>query len=319
MSTASSLPYRLRPNKAVDRELFLALLGRLAAHLRVEGHSYIGMGGPYLEDFRLIHARLGIERMVCVEEEEQVHLRQLFNRPINTVECVNNTFEDYLDSEEFDSPVVIWFDYTDPRPITDQIERFSRSVGELPIGSVLKVTLNAAPSCLGEQTDSEKVTGKNLQEWRLDRFRERMGIMFPSDTRAEGMTFKSFGNTILKALFVAVEPVAVNFKDRKIVWALATHYADGQPMVTATLIIVDPEDWATGELVDTWKYHSTPTCPMKIDMPALSTKERITMESSPAPEEEIKYELPVSDLGQDPFDAFRRFYQVFPHFARVDL
>lgn len=32
MSAASSLAYRLRPNKAVDRELFLALLGRLLDH-----------------------------------------------------------------------------------------------------------------------------------------------------------------------------------------------------------------------------------------------------------------------------------------------
>lgn len=319
MSTASSLPYRLRPNKAVDRELFLALLGRLAAHMRIEEYSYIGMGGPYLEDFRLIHAKLGIERMVCVEAEEQVHLRQLFNRPVEAIECINNTFEDYLDSEDFDTPVVIWFDYTDPRVITDQIERFSRSIGELPIGSILRITLNAAPSSLGEQSDAEKVTGKNLQEWRLDRFKERMGTMFPSETRPEGMTFKNFGSTILRALYVAVERVAVNFKDRKVVWALSTHYADGQPMTTATLIIVDHEDSVTGELVAAWKYHSTPMNPLKIDMPALSTKERIIMESSHAPEEEMRYELPISDLGQNPFEAFRRFYRVFPHFARVDL
>lgn len=319
MSTASSLPYRLRPNKAVDRELFLALLGRLAAHLNIENYTYIGMGGPYLEDFRLIHAKLGIDKLVCVEVEEQVHLRQLFNRPIEAIECVNDSFEDYLDSTEFDGPVVIWFDYTDPKAITDQIERFSRSIGEVPVGSILRVTLNAAPSSLGNQSDAEKVTGKDLQEWRMDRFKERMGTMFPSETKPEGMTFQNFGNTILKALFVAVERVGVNFKDRKVVWALATHYADGQPMVTASLIIVDREDVTTGELVGKWKYFSTPSNPLKIDMPALSTKERILMESSQSPEDVLRYELPTSDLGQNPFEAFRRFYRVFPHFARVDL
>ncbi len=319
MSTASSLPYQLRPNKAVDRELFLALLGRLGVHLGIEDYTYIGMGGPYLEDFRLIHAKAGIDKLVCVEAEEQVHLRQLFNRPIAGIECVHNTFEDYLDSMEFETPVVIWFDYTDPKGITDQIERFSRSIGELPIGSVLRITLNAHPSSLGDQSDEEKVTGKSLQEWRMDRFKELMGSMFPSGTKPEGMTLKNFGNTILKALFVAVERGAVSLPDRKIIWALATHYADGQPMVTATLVIVVSDDVNTGELVRKWKYYSNPSDPLKIDMPSLSTKERIWMESHSSLKDELNYELPTSRLEQDPFKSFRRFYRVFPHFARVGL
>ena len=64
MSKASSLPYKLRPNKAVDRELFLSLLCRLGAHLMVERYKYIGLGGPFLEDFRLLHKRTGIKEML---------------------------------------------------------------------------------------------------------------------------------------------------------------------------------------------------------------------------------------------------------------
>lgn len=79
MSSGSSLPYRLRQNKSVDRELFLGLLGRLAATLKLEDYQYVGLGGPFLEDFRLIHARLGLKDLVCIEAEENVHKRQLFN------------------------------------------------------------------------------------------------------------------------------------------------------------------------------------------------------------------------------------------------
>ena len=82
MGAGSSLPYRLRPNKAVDRELFLSLLMRLAPRLHVEKYHYVGLGGPFLEDFRLVHARLGLATMTCVETEEEVHKRQLFNRPV---------------------------------------------------------------------------------------------------------------------------------------------------------------------------------------------------------------------------------------------
>ena len=67
MSKASSVAYRLRPNKAVDRELFVSLLGRLAAALKIENQRYVGLGGAFLEEFRLLHARTGIVDMVCVE------------------------------------------------------------------------------------------------------------------------------------------------------------------------------------------------------------------------------------------------------------
>ena len=69
MSAGSSLPYRLRPNKAVDRELFLSLLMRLAPKLALEKYHYVGLGGPFLEDFRLVHGRLGIAKMTCIETE----------------------------------------------------------------------------------------------------------------------------------------------------------------------------------------------------------------------------------------------------------
>lgn len=54
-------------------------------------------------------------------------------------------------------------------------------------------------------------------------------------------------------------------------------------------------------------------------MPALSTLERLTLESSDDLPAIWDYRLPESDLEVDPFDAFKKFYRVFPHFARVDL
>src|SRR4051812_19769363 len=97
VSAGGSLPYRLRPNKAVDRELFLSLLARFAPKLGLEQYHYIGLGGPFLEDFRLVHSRLGIGRragrgrigrLTSVESDKDVHLRQVFNSPIESIECV---------------------------------------------------------------------------------------------------------------------------------------------------------------------------------------------------------------------------------------
>lgn len=330
MSKESTLPYKLRPNKAVDRELFIALLARLAATLKIETYRYIGLGGAFLEDFRLIHARLGIKDMVCVEFLESTHLRQKFNRPVDCIDCVYSTLEEYIDSTEFEKPVIIWFDYTDPRKITSQIERFARTISEVQTNSILRITLNSNPSSLGEPDpkeiatkvgtlESEKGQKKTIHEWRLDRFRERMGNLFPIDLNAEGMTFRTFGKSVLRALYLAVEREILMLPDRKVVWALATHYADGQPMVTASLIVLDKDQQQIETLARDWQFASTPEEPLKLDMPALSTLERLTMESCPNPKEKMGYDLPMSELGEDPFKMFRRFYRVYPHFARIDL
>jgi hypothetical protein len=29
--------------------------------------------------------------------------------------------------------------------------------------------------------------------------------------------------------------------------------------------------------------------------------------------------LPESDMGEDPFAVFKRFYRIYPHFSRVEL
>lgn len=316
MSTGSSVPYRLRPNKAVDRELFLSLLTRLAPALALEGHHYIGLGGSFLEDFRLVHARLGIDRMTSVEAEEQVHKRQLFNRPTASVECLHSSLEEYLDAHDFDRPAIIWLDYTAPKPV-EQIERFARTVGEVKLNSVLRLTLNAQPSALGEP--NPKLSGQALWEWRLEKFRDGFGSLCPTDITAAGMRKKTYGPSILRALILAVAKEVFSHADRRVVWALSTHYADGQAMVTATLIVSSASDTVIEPLVKGWKFYSPPGEPLRIDLPALSTLERLTMESNDDAKTKLGFELPESELGEDPFEVFKRFYRIYPHFSRVEL
>jgi hypothetical protein len=329
MSKGSSLPYKLRPNKAVDRELFLGMLARLAASLKLERYCYVGLGGPFLEDFRLIHARIGIKNMISVEMEEAVHLRQKFNSPISCIKCIHSTLEDYLDSAEFDSPAIIWFDYTEPGAITDQIERFATTIGQVPIGSILRITLNANPTSLGTPKPDEigvqigdlagAAQKPTVPQWRLDRFKERLGALFPDGLTAEGMTYKAYGKAVLKVLSLAVQREMLSLMDRKVVWSLATHYADGQPMATATLLICGAEDTSTEVLIKEWEYFSEPSLPLLLDMPALSTLERLSMESSDDPRIRLGFQLPKTEMGVDPFLAFQQFYRVFPHFSRVEL
>jgi hypothetical protein len=331
MPAGSSLPYTLRPNKAVDRELFLSLLARLSPTLELERYHYIGLGGPFLEDFRLIHSRLGIARMTSVESEEQTHRRQVFNRPIGSIECVHRTLEEYLDATYLDEPVIIWFDYTDPGAVSTQIERFARTVGEVPLRSVLRITLNANPSSLGkpdaeelsvevdDEATQDRTDKPTIQEWRLERLRERLGPLFPAGLGPDEMTHKTYGPSILITLKLAVEKELLSHSDRQGIWAFATHYADGQPMVTATLAVCAADDDTVKTLIRGWEFYSTIEAPHQLDLPALSALERLTMESSEDPRGKLGFDLPVSDMGIEPFVVFERYYRLYPHFSRVHL
>jgi len=328
MSKGASVAYRLRPSKAVDRELFVSLLGRLAATLKIENHVYVGLGGSFLEEFRLLHARTGIVDMVCVEQEESVHERQKFNRPIPTIQCVHSSLEDYLDEADFDKPVVLWLDYTDPKQMRSQIDCFCSQVAKLPLHSVVRVTLNANPSSLGtpdkeeicislsSESENDKPT---LHEWRLERLRERLAEYVPVDFASEDLKTQAFGPGLIRILRLALERSLEGYFDRKPIWAFSTHYSDGQPMVTATVIVVPSVDITIESIVNEWSFRPGDEKPLVIDLPALSTRERLTLEASDDPSKCLDYDLPKSSLKTDPVQSFIALYRVFPHFATVDL
>jgi hypothetical protein len=43
------------------------------------------------------------------------------------------------------------------------------------------------------------------------------------------------------------------------------------------------------------------------------------MESNADARVKMGFELPKSDMGEDPFTVFKKFYRIYPHFSRVEL
>ena len=76
--SGGSVPYHLRQNKTVERGVFLDFLLRLsrATAVNLRKYRYIGFAGPFAEDFKLVHAHLGISRFTSIEEDEDVVKRQ---------------------------------------------------------------------------------------------------------------------------------------------------------------------------------------------------------------------------------------------------
>jgi len=89
-------------------------------------------------------------------------------------------------------------------------------------------------------------------------------------------------------------------------------------MVTVTGIVTDTKE-KIDAVLHGWEYRSVPSDPHILDLPALSTLERLTLESLDNPKESLGYELPKSFMNLDPIDTFKRFYRIFPHFTRVEI
>src|SRR5256885_1563207 len=106
--------YHLRTNKAVERLLFLELLRKLEGNLRVSvgKYQYVGLGGPYLEDFGAIHGAFGSRSMTCLEIKKHVYSRQRINQPHSQITLTLDSTSDFVKNYKTGKkPPLVWFDY----------------------------------------------------------------------------------------------------------------------------------------------------------------------------------------------------------------
>src|SRR3989304_2371501 len=87
--------YHLRPNKAIDRSIFIELLNVLERYESLKGHTYIGFGGQFLEDFRLLAREFPQMRMFSIEKDEEVFKRQSFHKCTSKITPHKCTFEQF--------------------------------------------------------------------------------------------------------------------------------------------------------------------------------------------------------------------------------
>ena len=79
--------YLLRPNKAADRFALMEAIRRLSRldPKGLEGYTYYGLGGPHLEDFRLLYELYPEISMVSIESAKRNLKRQKFHLPCSSV------------------------------------------------------------------------------------------------------------------------------------------------------------------------------------------------------------------------------------------
>jgi hypothetical protein len=284
--SAGTIPYHLRQNKAVERNLFIDLLSRINRYRNISTYKYISMGGPFLEDFKLLHSQLRMNDFVCIEMDQNVHERQSFNKPFSYLKLVNSSMGDFITNSYFgDSPCVVWLDYANPKQLHDQLNEFSSLLGKLKLYDVVKITLNANIQTLGE-----KGVGDERWEHRLNNLKSRMGPYFPANTDLLKLR-QNYPEILMEGIRLASANALRGRSNEKFFPLASFTYKDSShQMLTLTGIILPREsscntDRNIGSFFKVtrlmkWRYSNLRwQSPRDISLPDLSARERLFLES----------------------------------------
>lgn len=319
-----NLPYHLRVKKDIERRLFVEQLRLISKVYDLEEYSYIGMAGPFSEDFKLMYDRFNFKHFFSYETNATVYKRQNFNSPFSRIHYLEDKISRSID--EYPSLMtntsgsidvqksVLWLDYTGFEH--ELIADFEQAIGTLEVGSVVKITLLAHASQLYASNNSE--TQNEIRIQRIEKARESLGASyFLADVfEKDKMTEKKFPGTVFE-LLKKVAHRALLGSETKFLPLSSYIYQDGMVMLTFTGIIIE-RDKEMAFLDKTglreWDYGlcAEPE-PMKIEVPFLSLKEKLNLDACiPAlPGREMEY------MERQELESYEKFYRFYPTFAKI--
>lgn len=322
------IPYHLRHNKSIDREVFLEGLDRLNKIVSIHDYTYIGFGGPMLEDFRHIHNRKSIDKLISIEEDEKVLKRQIYNQPFSCIRCDLKKSTDFITEYPFDTPTITWLDYASPKRIEQDLNDILMLSTKVSDSDILKVTFPINPDSICSRKNSEDI------DLYKDRFLEALKsklskkyINFNLQITATNLSQKGIisflSGVIVDAFKNAVERGLTNRKDNLSFIPLVLNiYNDGShSMLTVFGIYKYKQDYRktleeTG--LNNWNFISKHWKDIQnISIPTLTIKEKIHLDSK-LPNRKSYLEaaneicLEVNDV-----ENYLKYYRLYPNFQRI--
>jgi hypothetical protein len=307
-----SPPYHLRTNKAVDRYMLVEVLKRvLPAQPAKHKFRYVGMGGPFLEDLKIIDQYFPEMPLVSIEEEPEVVKRQEFHRFKRGVELRPQTDKEFVAAMDEGTLVALWFDYLGCE--AKNFERFGDAVKKAAPGSILRITLNAG--FRGEAAAQAK-------------FKEDFDQILPANWEP----YFENEDTYLVLLQKMIEMVTLPPPMSE--WGFylinSSTYRDGARMLTVTGIKCLDAEWpAKKRLFVGWPFRvrNWDHRPIRINVPELSLQERMRLSAvlpttSKSPGKRLRRRLGYltansEKAAADDLANYAAFVRYFPVFARL--
>ncbi|MBM4044778.1 MAG: hypothetical protein FJ279_06680 [Planctomycetes bacterium] len=257
-------PYHLRPNKAVDRFMLIEALRRLGRIEDLSHYTYYGFGGPYLEEFRLLYEFCPEVGMVSIEENEETYKRQKFHRPCGTVQLLHMDFQSFLAQYDFhDKKSILWLDYTGLKCAA--FDDFKCLLSKVAANSLIKVTLRADPRDYFDKHNE---------------FRIEFGEVMPNPSADPPRAPEVFAKLLQEMLQIAAQQALPSVIGRCFQPISSFVYADGAQMFTLTGVVsLTDEQHGIRSLFSGWPFANLRWGkPKRIDVPFLSTKERLHLQ-----------------------------------------
>ena len=269
-ATVSQPSYQLRPNKAVDRLTLIDAIRRLAKPHELGNYTYYSMGGPTLEDFRLIYEFFPEIRMVCIEQNDNIYKRQQFHLPCrsNRLKLHKNLFASFLSEyEAHDRSGIFWLDYTDLE--YSNFDDFMRLLPKAGANSLIKITLRCNPLDYKEEAKSSA-------------FFQKFAALLPGSLEVLPIRLRDFAELLQKMVQIAAQTALPSAMPQMLLPLSSFYYNDGTGMFTFTGVICRRNDApAFKKTFKTWQFANLDWSePNEISVPSLSTKERLHLQRS---------------------------------------
>lgn len=319
-------PYHLRPNKAVDRFLLIETLERMRGYFDFRQSSYIGLGGPFLEDFRLLSQHFPEIALVSIEKNEQTHRRQKFHLPSKKVKLLNEDFATFLSQYSGTGADIFWLDYTDLNySCFDEFMRLLPLIGEQ---GVVKITMRAEPAANPKKLEDllgADEAAKKLKAY-FDEFRSQFSEVLPGDFSEADFRDMKFVELLQKMARIAAQRALPAATEKTFQIVNSTFYADQTQMISLTGVVCPVAELnQVRRMFRRWKHANLDWSePERIDVPVLSMKERLLLDSH-LPSKGVKrlaqrlgYNI---DNGREKslrqLEQYGDFYRYYPQFAKI--
>lgn len=339
--SGATVPYRLRPHKAVDRRLFLELLNRCQRWMDLSTFAYVSMAAYSLEDQKLVHRLLGITRLLAFDMNPIIVARQEFNRPIATCKCKAMKSGDLVadiagrlensgieDADGF----ITWLDYTSPRDIFTQLREFETLVGQYRPNDIVRVTVNAEfRFWAGSGSNAGgRITLDRQKETAYERLKAALGEYYPDDVKSESLGPDGDGIAkVLSRAFGKAAGKAVPAKSGNILEPLSiTRYADGQQMLSVSAMVVerDRRDEMRLKLgLADWPFGSANWKDVKyLAVPDLTIRERLYLErhsesTAASIGDDVGFDFDEATAMPGFLANFRQYYRHYPALTPVEV
>ena len=326
-------PYHLRTNKAVDRLLLVNLLRELGGNCKE--FTYYSLAGPFLEDLRVMSLFFPEMQLVSLESDSETYKRQKFHQFDSRLTLRDKSLSDFITNcYEPGEKDIFWLDYTDLS--YECFDEFQVVLKKVPPGSVVRITLRAEPELNTDALESY-LSGDEIAVIRAKAeksFEEKYQKVLPNPVPdGASSSFTAYARTV-QLMVQQAASLALDTAGSQVDFlpVQSTRYNDNTQMLSVTGVIcpraqIDAtrEKLKSVHFVDfEWQE------PTQINIPALSLKERFSLECHlPVPKDQdagdelfkiLQYCIASTETrSKRQLAHYAKCYQEYPNFVRITI